>query len=600
MRWSGISALLVIAALFLVSAYLFTDDWIESKLEYHASYYNGARVEIDDLDISFIGLELGWKRLQVTNTDNTMENIIETGPTRLKVAILPLLYSSVVIEEVSMKNIRTNTERSTDGAMTFPERDQEPGVMEQTAKKLTDRARQSAQTKLTNIKTNINTDSLVAAVDLQTPERIDSVRNQLAQQIGKLEEQIDTSDVGKQLTSLSQKIEAIKPGEIKSPKQARESIESLNKLRQQLQENKKQIRQLRTSVGSQLTSTTDLTRQVDNWISRDIRQAQNLAQLPDLSARNIGEILFGDKFVQTFTTYLGYAKQTGDILGFSDVEEDQRPSRSEGRNIKFSDKYNWPSFWVQLIGFSGTTPSGLNFSGDLNHLVSNQGKIGEPTSLTLSGKNSTGTQLELSGLFDYMSDTPGETFKVDYSNFPLESVNISNADLMPKQLTSGMGHLDAELKLRKKTLSSRIKFSIHEPVFEFSSRDNESRLESLVRNTIQNTKTVELKALMDGTEDDLNFKLNSNLDDEIAASLKATINDEVAQAKEKIRQEVIRRVDEKRDQLIGFVQQKEQLITSKVDNLASNVSKQEALIEDKTKELKKKAAGTLKNKFDFK
>ena len=40
---------------------------MEEKIEYQASHYNDARVEIDDLDISFLGLYFNWNRLQMTD-----------------------------------------------------------------------------------------------------------------------------------------------------------------------------------------------------------------------------------------------------------------------------------------------------------------------------------------------------------------------------------------------------------------------------------------------------------------------------------------------------------------------------------------------------
>ena len=78
-RWKGIIVLAVIIIIFVVLSLLLTDRWLEGQLEDFGSSIVGAKVEIDNLDVSITSLKVGWNRLQVTHPQHTMKNMIETA-----------------------------------------------------------------------------------------------------------------------------------------------------------------------------------------------------------------------------------------------------------------------------------------------------------------------------------------------------------------------------------------------------------------------------------------------------------------------------------------------------------------------------------------
>ena len=122
MRWKGIIFLIVLFAIIVALSFIFTDRWLESQLEDTASGLNGAKVEIDDLDFSIFGPVLSWERLQVTDPENTMKNMVESGFCEFKMEFLPLLSKKVIIENIQLTGLLTNTDRETDGAISKEER----------------------------------------------------------------------------------------------------------------------------------------------------------------------------------------------------------------------------------------------------------------------------------------------------------------------------------------------------------------------------------------------------------------------------------------------------------------------------------------------
>jgi len=121
-RWKGILFLLALFGLFIILSIIFTDIWLESELEGLGNSIVGARVEIDNLDLSFTDLSISWDRLQVTNPKSTMKNMLETGNCEFDMEFLPLLSKKVIIENFAVTEVRTNTDRETDGKLSKEEK----------------------------------------------------------------------------------------------------------------------------------------------------------------------------------------------------------------------------------------------------------------------------------------------------------------------------------------------------------------------------------------------------------------------------------------------------------------------------------------------
>ena len=598
-RWSGAGAFIVVLMLIGAVGYLFTDDVIEDQLEYYASYYNGARVEIDDLDISFTTLRFSWNRLQVTNVENTMENIIETGEATLDVAFLPLIYSNIVVEDMALMGVRTNTPRAEDGKMEFPEKEV-PDIVTKTAVALAGRAKQSARLAFDDIKTDINTDSLLASLNLTTPSKADSAQTAFNQRITQWNNRIDSLNYRQYVDRLKQDVGAIKPDEIKNPAQAKRALETLKELKTGTDSLKETISTTKSRAMDDIQQSVSTVSQIDEWIQQDITRAQQAAKLPDLSVQNIGEMLFGSVFISKLTTYLGYA---GQARQFARVmyggDEEAAPARSEGRNVVFSDKYDWPVFWTKNMDFSGATPDGLSYSGSLSHFTSNQQKIDEITEIGLKGSREDGAKLELDGSFDYLSEKRGETFTINYSGFPLADVQLSESDLLPRQLSSGLGSLSANLQLIKQQMSGNIRFTVADPVFQFDDAGTEqiSRLKRLVRSAVDNLDSLAIESQISSENGHLDFTLSSNLDDNIMSSLRATVSQEIEQARQNIGSAVFSRTEEKKQELVNLINERKNTVTKKLDSLSQQVSKLQELINNKREQMQEKATGKLKNKL---
>ena len=618
MRWWGIALILIITGVIVGSSYFFTDDWLEEQIEYQASYYNGAKVEIDDFTLSFTGLKIGWQRLQITDPDATMTNLVETGKAEADMAFWPLFFDAVIIENVQLSDARFKTERQTDGAMTFPEPeasdateedDQEPGLIAETANELTDKVKATAGMKFNTVQSNINVDSLMAKLDLKTVEKIDSVRSSLESKYQSWEERLNSTNVKKDADQLREKVESIDPKKIKTPKQFKQALETAKSVKSKVDSLRDEAKAIKRNLESDLKAANNLLGSAQNWIEEDYQRAQSLAKLPDISAQNIGQAIFGETFVNQFTEYLGYARTARSYarkLKSSGEEEDQ-PDRGEGRTIAFSDKYEHPSFWIKQIALSGETPNGLALAGNVTDVVTNQPLIDKTTQFKVEGSQENAAALVVSGVFDYLSDNQGERFEAIYRDFPLKDVTISKSELLPDQIAAGEGKLSAGLDLMDASLTSNVSFMADQVQFVFPETSGRTdRFQQMIASTVKGADQIEFNAKVSGEPKNLNFKLDSNLDDLFLKNLRATISREVEAAKRKIRNEVDQRVDAKKKELMSYADQKKDELLKKAEKLETDVLKDLKIVREKEEEIQKlkdqfkdKVKDKVKNLIDF-
>ncbi len=95
MRKNFILFVLIPFIIFAVVAYFFIDRWIESGIEYAAEDAVGARVEIDNLSVTFSPLGLKFSKLQVADPSDPWKNIFETGKVAVRDGPRPALAREV-------------------------------------------------------------------------------------------------------------------------------------------------------------------------------------------------------------------------------------------------------------------------------------------------------------------------------------------------------------------------------------------------------------------------------------------------------------------------------------------------------------------------
>lgn len=605
MRVKGIIFLLIIAGLGFAATYFITDEFIEEKIEYQASLINEAMVEIDGFEFDLFSLKVGWDRLQVTNPKNTMTNTFETGRTEFNVDFWPLLWNKVIVENVQMTGFELETERETDGYFEMPvdeEGEEDPGIFAEVTKQVGGEISKNANMKFTAVKDDINVDSLMAMVDLQSIDKMDSLKSGLTTNYSKWDSTINNNTIVSDVNKMRSTLQALNVNEMKDPKKAIEALKDIQGMVKKADSLKKSVVDLKKNFVADLNTSKSSLESIPTWIREDIDRAAGIAKLPEINAQSIGTALFGSNLLGDFNTYMGYlgtAREYGARLKGPE-EEEEEIERFAGKNYEFSDKYDWPGFWVKKIELSGVTKNDIDLRGLVTDVSTDQNKTGKPILIEMGGADANNTSLNINAEINYLEEKPRESVKVTYAGFPLKNSRISPSELIPYELSSGTGELSLGVNVIDKRFDSEIKYLASDISFDFSSAGRpKNQIESLIRTAISSADDINATALVDNTTGPLRVRVRSNIDDMFLNTLKSTISREVENAKRRIRNEVESRVNAKKREVEQLVRQKEAQLRAEYDKFEQKVNDQLKIVEEKKQELEKKKKeleDSLKNK----
>ena len=576
-RWKGVIFLAVLAGIFFVLSLIFTDRWLESKLENTGSSIVGAKVEIDGLDLSFSGMHLSWNRLQVTDPKNTWTNIIETGKCEFNMEFWPLFSKKVIIENFQISEVRSNTERETDGKIPKKKQPSKPGFIGKTINRLSDKVTDSASMQFSGYTQKVNVDSIMQLLDIRSIKRIDSLQNHLTQQYDGYQKKLAQMDLQKDFKRIEADIKSINVKKIKTIPQLQKSLKTADGAKNSIDSLTKVIQTTKKNLLTDLNSSKSSLTQVDDWINEDYERARSMAKLPDMSAQNIGRMVFGSQLINQLNKYLGYADKAREYSAKlkSDKPEKEEPPRLKGQNIYFYNKNARPDFWIRQIKLSGETTNQIKIEGTILNIVSDQRTIGKTTDIDITGSREDGAALDFNGVFNYLEEKPSEKFNLKFAGFSLAHTKLSSSKFLPNQVEKGVGAVESSLNLAGENIDGKIIFAANKLVFDFADKPK-NKFDKIVRSIIKKTKKVDFVAKIKGRKDDLKFTLNSNLDDIFARNLKSVLNKEIEQAKQKIKSQIDKQVNKYREQLNQVVKKNE-------DQLKSELKKYEQMLNDKLK-----------------
>ena len=610
MRWKGLLFLAVLFVIFFALSLILTDPWLEGQFEEAGTALVGAKVEIDDLHLSVVNLQLKWSRLQVTNPRSTMRNMIETGETEFDLEVLPLLSDKVIIERIALKDLKTDTPRETDGKVDIKKSAEQSGFIGRTIARLREDAILTTSSGISSIKQNINVDSILKILEIESVDKIQSLQMDLSQKYKSWQENLSQLNIEKDTRLIENRIKAIDLNKIKSIDGFQSALGNIKSINSAIDSLQRVVKNTKSNLMNDLSAARSGVGAIDNWIAADYQRAIAKAKIPDLNAQNIGKLIFGSRVIDNFTQYLGYlgtARSYAEKFK-SDEPEKQKPPRLKGQDIYFYNKNARPDLWVKEIVLSGETGNAVKLSGEIRNIVSDQRQINKTTEFKVVGARSGGAELNLNGVLNYLGEQSEEIFSMSYIGFSLADTKISDSKFLPKKINKGIGAFETYLNIRGQKIDGTIKFHADKVRFEKSTAQKpKNKAEEIIQSVIDGITMIDFVARVKGSGDNITFSLSSNLDDIFVKRLKGIAGEEVAKVKTRIKNEIDTRVNASRERVKNLVEEKEKLLMARINEYEELIRDKIEMAEMKKKEVedriakeKSKVTDKIKNIIPFK
>jgi uncharacterized protein (TIGR03545 family) len=517
-RWWGLGVFVAIVLLL----WLGTNPLIKWSIESAGTQAVGAKVELDSVDLDLNPVTLNLNRLQVTNPDAPMRNMMEAGRIQMSLDGYALLRRQFIAENMAVEGLRFDTERSSSGAI---------------------EGRLFSGNKDGDDDGGTDMADLLPGLELPDPEKvIAEERARITGKVDALNNQADTIIQG-----WDNKIEELPDGDrVKAYRQRWKALEDKNPLSRVAG-----VRELKKDIDKDLdkiSSLDDQLKQDRQELARLIEQARNLPgqEADRLMAQSglsegfkgVTRKLLGDKLSRWVDYGLtGYQLASEQLAGRKAKQEEKaKPPRGEGEDIRFPEEEPLPGFLIKraaVDGVANMAASAVDFSGSLQY-ITHQPKIwGKPMTLDIDGEDEAGAALNVTGRFDHTGETSKDTVDFTVKQLTLKDATFSGSSKLPIVLQKGLANIDGNLTVTDGELDALVKTNVSQASFSAGGEDTGSTAQRLAR-AIQGISSFNLDLGLSGTLGQPKISLNSNLDRIIGQALGEEVRAEVAKAKKEL------------------------------------------------------------------
>jgi uncharacterized protein (TIGR03545 family) len=595
MRWKGFITLVVLLIAGSIVSGLFIDRWMERGLERTGQLLVGARVEIDNLDIRLLDLSIQWDRLQVTDPGNTMQNLIETGRVAYRMHLPALLRKRFIIEEMTLAGVRCGTPRDYDGRLPKKKKpiSRKPGTFDKIKDRLISEVEQLPVMRFDPkaLQRSVNIDSLIALTDLKLVERIDSVKVDVIQTAEKWEDFYEGFRPEEDLKKIRADFDGVDPKQIKTVPELVSVLEKVQSAQKRLNTLSKTVDTRTSEIHADFDRIGSYREKVDRWVDDDYRAVLAKAELPDLSAKNIGKTLFGVALVHQVSHYLDYLDMIQKVIPKkSGKPQKEKKPRMAGQMVSFPDRHGWPTFLIRRIHLSGQTGAddespGLAMQGEARGITSQPWVYGSPTLIDLKGIREDDRSLYFTAVLDHTTEMPKDSFGIRFENIPLNNVSIQTTPHLPNKIKEGRADFGCTTQVQGDRFSIRVDTRARGLRFDFTEFETNDVFSRVVHGILSGMDLLTLRAKIVSRGDDMDFEVDSNVDHLVARELERMASQTFVEAENRIRSRVRRIRDQKMAGLNEIFDEKRKEVEGPLDAYKGQADDMKSRIEGKIKEL---------------
>jgi len=535
-RWRAVGPLLVLFVIVCALWWLFADRIARRESQNVGTQLLGAKVEIQSLHLDLAHGDVTIRGLTVASPHEAFQNLFQADELVADVDLLPLTEKKLVIDRIAANGLRFGTPRETDGRVAATSGESVAGrVLAETrdwASRFQIPALQLATGKIGIDSLDPRRLSTIPAADA-LGARADSSRR--AWQTA-----LDTLHLGPSLDSASATLERLRHAratDLATINEARRAVDHLKRARDRVTALEKNVTQGAANLQSGLAG-------LDSARRRDYAFARSLLKLPSLDPPAIGAAVFGPGAIKPFEQMLYYAQLARRYMPPGLLPRATTgPSRARraGEDVRFPKERALPGFLLRSAELSfllhPATAQPQRYAGRLSGLTSDPALYGRPTALVASGP-----QLAAGAMLNHMRDIPVDTAGATVGGIRLSAFAVPG---VPVRLDPGAATTQLGFNLNGDTIHARFAIRSRNVRWMRDSGFAGSQIGDLIWKAVSGIANLDVEARLSGALQHPDLAVRSNLDNAIAARLRAVLGDQVAAAEKQMRNRVDALVDAK-------------------------------------------------------
>lgn len=504
-RWWGLGVFVVVAAIFGCVWVFLVDGWVKNLIEEAGTEVVGAKVELDEVDLSLFPAGLTLTRLQVTDPEEPMTNVIEIAHVRIELDGLNLLGRKIIIDQMALEGVRVGTPRATSGAI------REVSLQEEESEMF---SIDLPSMEIPDIK------NILEQEDLETMRLIETLKADLEREKVTWTARLNALPGKSSIAEYTKRVKNLKNvtkgglegliggvGEVQALKQdIEQEIVSLKEAKKEFADN---VALLRTRLDQLKTAP-----------QRDIQQLKAKYNLAPQGLANMSQTLLGGQigsWVRQGAVWYERAKPFLDGTQIHDGggagSEVHKPLRGKGVDVHFKEANPLPDFLIRVTKISVHLDAG-DLAGTVHNITNDQPTLGQPTTFTFSGNRLKGVKsVVLEGALNHVvpADSKDQmTFQV--KGYELTNLVLSKDSKWPVVLESGLGDMNMKVELNGQALMAHGEAQLGSLHISAGKKDETNPLTQALSAAVTDISQLSLHADVKGTLEQPDVTLSSDLD----------------------------------------------------------------------------------------
>jgi len=539
-RWRAVGPLLVLFVIGCLLWWLFADTIARRESQKVGTQMLGAKVEIQYLHLDLAKGDVTIRGLTIGSPHEPFKNLLQADELVADLDMLPLTEKKIVIDRIVANGLRFGTPRQTDGRVAAKS-GEGVGIAGRVLAETREWASQFQVPALQLATGKISIDSL-------DPRRLSTIpaaaalgaRADSSQRAWKTA--FDTLRLGPTLDSASATLEKLRRAratDLSTLNEARQAVDRLKRARGRITTLERGVK---TGVADLQAGLAGL----DSARRRDYAFARSLLKLPSLDAPAVGAALFAPGAIKPFEQVLYYAQLARRYMPPGLLPRATTgPSRVRraGEDVRFPKERALPGFLLRSAEVSfllhPTSAQPQRYAGRLTGLTSDPALYGRPTAFA-----ATGPQLVAGAMLNHLRGTPVDTAGATVGGITLPAFQVPG---VPLRLDPGAATTQLGFNLNGDTIRAR--FAIRSSNVRWT-RDSgggfaHSTIGDLIWRAVSGIPNLDVEARLSGALQHPDLAVRSNLDQAIAARLRAVLGEQVAAAEKQMRDRVDALVNDK-------------------------------------------------------
>ncbi len=580
-RWQGLVAFVVLAALLAVFFYFFAETLVKKTIISSGEVAFGAEVNVEEVQLSYSPLQLTVMGLQVTDKDKPEQNVFSFEKATAGVDVLQYLFGKIIVDDLTVSQLAFSSVRSRPGSV-YKNTDESFDTPD---KSISDKAKEmlpEIDMQLPDVQSLLNDNNLLtvkASKELQASYESEQAKLKVLK--GQLPSKNKLKSYQDKVTALgNSKVESI--ADIEKIKAKFEVIKTEFKADQAIVDKAKQ----------QIIASKELlakrVAQLKSAPSKDWQEIEQKYQLESVDAEDFAHILFGQQaraYVQK--AKWAYEKMAPFVNNIkAEKSEEQQYAHTKGRFVFFKEDKPLPAILIKKALFSIVTePGELTVKG--NELTHQHWLRGKASKLDFSSVAN--GEFRLNSDFQFSESDEFDAHGTwSISERALANVNLTESKALTLTLKKAQLNGEGSFTFINDEISAENNLSLQGASYQGQAK---SKLSELLLDTIKSLDTLTVNIGVKGGLDNAKFSIDSSLNDALTGAFKQQVAGKLEEFKKKVDNglneklaDALKIGDSKNAELVNF----EALITDTdkaLDDLQNSdlVKKQQKKLEDKAK-----------------